>query len=96
MVDPLLPELPWRSSAEIFPGASKIESCSRNLELGCSGGLAGRQIPLGSKGPKCRVSMVSKLGIVMMVLGRYLILVYLDPQGEQQVRGFKWPKGSRA
>ena len=37
--------------------------------------------PKGSKGPKYGVSMVSILGIIMMVLGRYLIVEYLDPEG---------------
>ena len=33
----------------------------------------------GSKGPKYGASMVSVVGIVMMVLGRHLVFGYLDP-----------------
>ena len=36
---------------------------------------------LGSKVLNYRVSKVSILGIVILVLGRYLIVVYLDPWG---------------
>ena len=38
-------------------------------------------LPYGSKVPNYRLFRVSILGIVMMVLGRYLIVEYLDPQG---------------
>ena len=36
-------------------------------------------VPEGSKVPEYRVFRVSILGIVIMVLGRYLMVGYLDP-----------------
>ena len=38
-------------------------------------------IPEGPKYPHIGVLRVSALGIVSMVLGRYLLFGYLDPQG---------------
>ena len=40
-----------------------------------------KQIPKGSKVANYRVLGVSILGIVIMVLGRYLMVEYLDPSG---------------
>ena len=38
-----------------------------------------RLLPSGSKVPHYGVYRVSKVGIVTMVLGRYLLVGYLDP-----------------
>ena len=42
-------------------------------------GKVKKHLPSGSKVANYRVFRVSILGIVIMVLGRYLIVEYLDP-----------------
>ena len=56
--------------------------CDDGSPTGSSGfSLSGFQVnPEGSKVPKYGESMASALGVVVMVLGRYLVFGYLDPQ----------------
>ena len=38
----------------------------------------------GSNAPKLRVCRLSRVGIITLVLGRYLLFQYLDPSGKGQ------------
>ena len=66
------------TSSSRLGGSAPKASChffsTRAVDSGAS-----YTLPEGSKVPNHRVFRVSILGIVMMVLGRYLMAEYLDP-----------------